>query len=60
MEVIKANANSQVADMGAKPIDKETPKRHLKTLGLNVLAVMMVIPKTEAAEYYYEDGVNSK
>eukprot|EP00959_Pyramimonas_sp_CCMP1952_P231047 4829771-Pyramimonas_sp.AAC.1 len=75
MEVSKANAKDQVADIGTKPMDKETLKRHMKTLGLiprsttsfkepevltKVLAVMMATPKTEATECYYKDGVNIK
>ena len=74
MEVVKVNAKEQVADIGTKPMDKETLRRHMKTLGLisinmtsfkspevlvKVLAAMSVMPATEALEdYYYDDGVN--
>eukprot|EP00959_Pyramimonas_sp_CCMP1952_P055991 1169642-Pyramimonas_sp.AAC.1 len=34
MEVVKVNAKDQVADIGTTPMDKDTLRRHMKTLGL--------------------------
>eukprot|EP00959_Pyramimonas_sp_CCMP1952_P204940 4285381-Pyramimonas_sp.AAC.1 len=34
MEVVKVNTKDQVADIGTKPMDKDTLRRHMKTLGL--------------------------
>eukprot|EP00959_Pyramimonas_sp_CCMP1952_P464235 9486257-Pyramimonas_sp.AAC.1 len=72
MEVVKVNAEDQVADIGTKPMGKDTLRRHMETLGLisvkatsskdpevltKVLAVMAVISGAEATgDYYYEDG----
>ncbi|CAK0815117.1 unnamed protein product [Prorocentrum cordatum] len=72
MEVVKVNTKDQVADIGTKPMDKDTLRRHMKTLGLisikatsfkdpevltKVLAVMTTISGAEATgDCYYEDG----
>ena len=34
MEIEKVSTKEQVADIGTKPMDKETLRRHMKTLGL--------------------------